>query len=143
MISFDWTKLPAIQEMPPGTDVDAMNAMYGNRPERIVELLRQANSDPIAVTLDTYRSVVDDRSLRLSEREYRELILALEANQPELSMQITEDWMRRDPDSIGAFDLFVEKHQATGQELPSHLADRLVEVTFDVIVPRQNRGRSS
>lgn len=89
--------------MPSGTVIDSMNAMYGEKNEKLVALLEKTNGSPTTFELDEYRTIIEDRSIGFSEGEYRSLLEALKnSGNTDLKIQLAEDWVRREPDSIVA-----------------------------------------
>lgn len=65
--------LPPLTEMPSGTQIDSMNAMYGAKNEKLVAMLEKASGVPSTFEWNDYQTLVQDRSIRFSEVEYRSL----------------------------------------------------------------------
>jgi hypothetical protein len=131
-------RLPAIDELPSGTEIDSMTAMYGEKHESIVTLLNLASDQPTKFSYEDYQKVVSDRSIRFGEGEYRSLFESLtKGGRLDVLERIAEDWTNRDRDSIVAFDKLVEIIQTQGREerITELTKDRLVEVEFEVKVP--------
>ncbi|MDX1927564.1 MAG: PQQ-binding-like beta-propeller repeat protein [Pirellulaceae bacterium] len=131
-------RLPAIDQLPSGTTIDSMTAMYGEKHESIVNLLNLASKEPTKLNFDDYRRVVEDRSILFGEGDYRALLGDLEkAKQFNVLRQIAKDWANRDPNSIVAFDKLVEAAKAQGDEeaVAQLTRDRLVEIVVEVRVP--------
>jgi outer membrane protein assembly factor BamB len=132
------SKLPPLAEMPSGTMIDSMKAMYGERNEQIAALLENASTVAATFELRDYESLLQDRSIRFSEQEYRGLFDAMKSKtNTDLKIQIAEDWVRREPDSIVAFDQLTEflKSTRANERLEQFTRNRYVELTFDVTVP--------
>ncbi len=143
LVSLDWTKLPAIKLMPAGTEVDAMNAMYGSRPEPIERMLKAIQTSPLAFTFAQYQDVANDRSLRLSENEYRDLVSKLRETNNEVAILIAEDWMKSDPDSISAFEQWADCLKVAKRAIPEELiASRMVDVSFDIVIPTSSKDNN-
>jgi hypothetical protein len=140
------SELPPLTEMPSGTMIDSMNAMYGEKNEKLVALLEKATGSPSTFTLEDYSTIVADRSIRFSEGEYRSLFDALKNdNNADLKIQLAEDWVRREPDSIVAFDKLVGFLESNGaiQRLDQLKKDRFVELTLDVTLPSETQKDAS
>ena len=132
------SELPPLTEMPSGTMVDSMNAMYGDKNEKLVALLDKASDSPSTFELTDYQTLIQDRSIRFSESEYRSLFDALKNdNNTDLKIQLAKDWVRREPDSIVAFDKLAGFLQllSASQKLEQLNKNRFVELSFDVTVP--------
>jgi outer membrane protein assembly factor BamB len=142
----DLDSLPLIDKLPSGTAVDAMNAMYGQNHENIVALLEKGSKEPDKFSYEDYHSVVADRSVRFGEGEYRKLLDALApAGDLDLQIQIAEDWNRLEPNSIVAFDKWIELlgKQNQNAKVENLLADRLIEVEIEVSVPKSTDPKAN
>ena len=130
--------LSPIEELPAGTAIDSMNAMYGEKNEQVVALLDKASRDPDGFQYADYTALVKDRSVRFGESEYKALFSALEkSTRSHVADQIAEDWCQRDPESIVAFDKLMSLKRGTDHsyDLEKRIEDRSVSVQFEVTVP--------
>lgn len=132
------SQLRPLEQLPSGTEIDSMKAMYGEQHEVLVRLLDRASTAPGQFEYEDYSQVIADRSIRFGEAEYRSLLKLLsKAERTELVAQIAEDWMQREPNSIVAFDELVAATERLGQngKAVRWTEDRLVAVVLDVVVP--------
>ncbi len=130
--------LEAIEKIPSGTEVDAMNAMYGQQHENVAALLDKATKEPENLTFDDYHRVVTDRSIRFGEGEYRKILDGLaKVTDRSVEMKIVEDWCKLEPDSIVAFDRWIAllRIQGENEKADQLLEDRLIEMEIEVTVP--------
>lgn len=137
LTSVDLRSLPKIGEMPAGTEIDSMTAMYGQKNEQVARLLKSAQQDPGSLSFEDYLGVAQDRSNRFEEAEYQSLLNALKGKGvDDLSLRIANNWVERFPDSIVAFERMIELLRASDPEVANPLAnDRMVQVEFDIVVP--------
>jgi outer membrane protein assembly factor BamB len=126
--------------LPEGTDVSAMDAMYGASQERIQVLLDNAkvqNSDPF---WKDYQSVVNDKSLELSERHYLSLLQVLKDRKlTKDAVRLSQDWSVRNPHSIVAWQQWMQCLELDGQRdlVKQSSSQRYVQVVFCVHVPSE------
>ncbi len=137
LTSVNLQRLPAIDKMPAGTEIDSMTAMYGEQNERVASLLNQAKRDSESLSFEDYLGVARDRSLRFGEGEYQSLLNALkEKDATGLSLRIAKDWVQQAPDSIVAYERMMELLLLSDPAAAETIAkDRMVQVEFDVAVP--------
>jgi hypothetical protein len=138
LTSVDPDRLPRIDKMPVGSSIDSMKAMYGQQHEAVVSLLENAKRNPTGLRFDDYLSITRDRSIRFGEGQYQSLLGALgEAKAADgLALQIAQDWVDREPESIVAFDRMIELLRAKEPGLArAKENERLVQIEIDVTVP--------
>lgn len=128
--------LPSLNTLPNGTAIDSMTAMYGEKHEKVTQLLQQAKESPAEVRWETYESVVSDRAIRFGEGDYRALLEGLK-DRPDFAARVLDDWLARQPDSIAAYDLQVTQLRATGQSDAATALEqaRSVDVFLEVTIP--------
>jgi len=135
----DLTRLPALDRLPTGTQVDSMNAMYGAQHESIVALNEKENADPTSTRFDDYLAIVSDRSIPFGEQEYKSLFDALsEVKADDLAIRIAQDWISRQPESIVAFDRLNNLYRSIGDDSSADQAqrDRAVDIVINANVPK-------
>mgnify|MGYP001227000129 CR=1 FL=1 len=137
LTSVDLRGLPKIGEMPAGTEIDSMTAMYGQPNEQVARLLKLAQQDPGTLSFDDYLGVAQDRSNRFEDSEYQSLLNALkDKDVDDLSLRIAKNWVERFPDSIVGFERMIELLRANDPAVADTLANaRMVQVEFDIVVP--------
>lgn len=134
----DLASLQAIDELPSGTSVDSMSAMYGEKNETVAAILDKASRNPDGFQYVDYASVIRDRSIRFGQSEYQSILTSLmKAENRSVSIQIAEDWCRLEPDSIVAFDNLVALKKQSGDTIIAEemIAKRIVTVAVEVSVP--------
>ncbi len=133
----DIERLPELSELPSGTEVDSMTAMYGKQHEKMVELVTLAKSKPQEFRYEDYQAIVQDRSIRFGDKEYVQIIDAHQELPKSELLKVTQDWVRRMPESIVAFDRLTGILEKVGQNgLSAKLKQsRYVDVQVEVRVP--------
>ncbi len=134
----DLRQITAHSDVPPGTDVSSMEAMYGGLPEKMVELLQKAKKEPTTFSWTDYQQVAEDPSTRFTDANYRDLLDVLEQNaRGDLALRIAEDWGLRQPASIAAHERRTKLLRQNGQNQKADELDRarLISVEFLVKVP--------
>jgi outer membrane protein assembly factor BamB len=130
--------LPTSDSLPEGTSVTSMDAMYGEPNERMTELRERAKGNPAPLTWSEYQTLADDASLPWEDGVYRGIVQSLiDRADLELAGRIAEDWGRRFPQSIAAFEFQIDVLERQGSSSATALrqSERMVEVTFDFAVP--------
>jgi outer membrane protein assembly factor BamB len=137
--SIDLNSLPMIDKLPSGTKIDSMTAMYGKKHERITALQEKSQSEASSVRFEDYAAIVADQSIRFDEGDYQALFEALsKLPTSDVSLRIAEDWVKRDPESIVAFDSLIKLLQQSGSadKADTLISQRYVEIEIDVIPPK-------
>ena len=114
-----------------------MEAMYGNRPERIQKLIDLTKGES-EFSFEEYLAVASDRSLQLGEADYKAIFENLtKRNAPKVAMEIAADWTQRSPQSIPAWQQFIDFLRKSGkvEQADSEERERLVEVTVELTAP--------
>ncbi len=138
--------LEPCSSLPQGTEVTAMDAMYGNPTEVIATLRQKATDSPGNFSMRDYQQVVQDSSVTLGEGDCKFLLDSLEqVDNKELALAIAEDWTLRDPNSIAAFQSRVHLLQKLGRDAlaQSIEKERMIEVRFEVSVPESTSSDQS
>lgn len=135
---FPMDQLKKSNGIPSGTEVTSMEAMYGNRPERIqklIELTKGVGKFPF----EEYLAVASDRSLQLGEGDYKALIENLaKRDASKVAFEIASDWAQRFPQSIPAWQQFIDFLRKSGKSDQADLEERerMVEVTVELTAPQ-------
>ena len=130
-------QLKSMTNFSPGTEVTSMDAMYGNRPERIRKLIDLAAQDGKFPFAD-YLSVASDRTLQLGEGDYRSIFDNLsKRNAIQVALEIATDWTQRSPHSIPARERFIEllRKAGKGDMADAEIRERMVDVTIELNAP--------
>jgi hypothetical protein len=117
-----------------------MDAMYGKRSEDVETLLEKLKSNASSFVWEDYDAAVNSG---LGEAEYRAMASALEkGGQRDLLQRIAADWNQRDPESIPAWQEYVNALRSLRRdsEADTLQRDRLVEVEFEVRLPETEKG---
>jgi hypothetical protein len=115
-----------------------MDAMYGNANERISTLINAAKSPTDPLRWEDYAIVAADASIALGDVDWIALLKGLEERgEDELASRISDDWCRRQPYSIPAWQNHMRLLKKSGQltAIREAEAERLVRVAFEVTVP--------
>ena len=134
----DLRSLPAAEIAPVGSNVTAMDAMYGNQLETVALLLEKAKEEPLAIVIEDYQKVVEDRSVEIGEGAYGKIFDALwKVERFEMVEKIAAHWLEVKPHSNPAWQWWVRalRAQGKGDAADREELQRLVEVEFHVRVP--------
>ncbi len=138
LFSFPLSQLKKVSLMPSGTEVTSMDAMYGNRPERIQKLIDLTKAEE-EFPIEEYLAIASDRSLQLGEGDYQTMLNNLnERNASKAAFEMVSDWKRRSPFSIAAWQRYVQLLRKSGKadEADLEQRERLVEVTIELTTPK-------
>ncbi len=137
LVCFPLDQLKKSNGVPSGTQVTSMEAMYGNRPERIqklIELTKGVGEFPF----EEYLAVASDRSLQLGEGDYQAMFENLaKRDAAKVAYEIASDWTQRSPQSIPAWQQFIDllRKSEKSERADIEERDRMVEVTVELTAP--------